>query len=100
MKKLIWIFAVLLVALSFNICWAWQDSFGNEQKRRNSYERSQSLKLDAYGPGVHSNRYGQAVRLKPDGFHVHGEMLKIKPDAYGPGIHMDQYGRPVREVLY
>jgi hypothetical protein len=55
---------------------------------------------DAYGPGVHMNRYGQPVQLKPDFGGVPGEMLKIKPDAYGPGIHMDQYGRPVRETRW
>lgn len=52
---------------------------------------------NAYGPGIHQNRYGQAVTLEPQGGGVPGEELKIKPDTYGPGIHMDQYGRPVRE---
>lgn len=56
------------------------------------------LDPNAYGPGIHSNRYGEAIELVPDGAYAPGEMLRIKPDAYGPGIHMDQYGRPVREV--
>ena len=58
---------------------------------------SDDLQIDAYGPGVHSNRYGQPVRLWPDFGGVPGEYLQIKPNAYGPGVHMDQYGRPVRE---
>jgi len=55
------------------------------------------LKIDAYGPGVHMNQYGQPVKLRPDFGGVPGETLKIQPNAYGPGVHMDQYGRPVRE---
>ena len=55
------------------------------------------IKPNAYGPGVHQNRYGQPVRLVPDFGGVPGEQLQIKTDAYGPGVHMDQYGRPVRE---
>ena len=50
-----------------------------------------------YGSGVHRNRYGQPVELRPDYNYVPGEQLKIKTDAYGLGVHMDQYGRPVRE---
>jgi len=57
----------------------------------------ETLQPNAYGQGVHQNRYGQPVTLEPKGGGVRGEMLQIRPDAYGPGIHMDQYGRPVRE---
>ena len=55
------------------------------------------LKLNAYGLGIHSNKYGQPVILRPDGGGVYGEILQIKEDAYGLGVHSDQYGRPVRE---
>lgn len=58
------------------------------------------LQIDAYGPGIHMNRYGQPVILRPDFGSVPGEYLHIQPDAYGPGIHKDQYGRPVREYPY
>ena len=57
-----------------------------------------TIQPNAYGPGVHSNQYGQPVRLVPDAGAVPGELLRVKPDAYGSGVHMDQYGRPVREV--
>ncbi len=100
MKKVVWIFVVLFVALSFNVCWAWQDSLGNEQSKQDFHESPPTLRPDAYGPGIHSNSYGEAIELVPDGAFAPGETLKIKPDAYGPGIHMDQYGRPVREVPY
>jgi hypothetical protein len=59
--------------------------------------RSESLRPNVYGPGIHQNRYGQPVTLEPQGGGSPGEMLQIKPDAYGLGIHMDQYGRPVKE---
>jgi DNA-directed RNA polymerase subunit H (RpoH/RPB5) len=55
------------------------------------------LTPNAYGLGVHSDRYGRPVKLIPDWGGVPGETLQIKPDAYGPGVHSDQYGRPVRE---
>lgn len=58
------------------------------------------LTPNAYGPGVHSNRYGQPVKLRPDFGGVPGEVLQITPDAYGLGVHSDQYGRPVREYLW
>lgn len=56
-----------------------------------------TIKPDAYGLGVHSNQFGQPIKLVPDFGGVPGERLRIKPNAYGPGVHMDQYGRPVRE---
>lgn len=56
-----------------------------------------SLRPNAYGPGIHQNRFGQPVTLEPQGGGTSGERLQIKPDAYGPGVHMDQYGRPVTE---
>ena len=56
-----------------------------------------SLRPNAYGPGIHQNRYGQPVTLEPQGGGTSGEILQVKPDAYGPGVHMDQYGRPVTE---
>jgi hypothetical protein len=59
---------------------------------------SSALVPNAYGLGVHMNRYGQAVRVRPAWGGVPGEMLRIKPDAYGLGVHMDQYGRPVHEM--
>ena len=58
---------------------------------------SNSLTPNAYGLGIHMNRYGQAVKLAPRWGAVQGEVLRIKPDAYGPGVHSDQYGRPVHE---
>lgn len=62
-----------------------------------SSDNTDVLEPDGYGLGVHKNRYGQPVDIKPDFGHVPGERLEIKTDAYGPGIHSDQYGRPVRE---
>lgn len=61
------------------------------------FVNNHNLKIDAYGPGVHMNSYGQAVILKPDFGGVPGEHLEIRENAYGLGIHSDQYGRPVRE---
>ena len=55
------------------------------------------LEPDAYGMGVHINRFAQPVILKPDFGGVYGEHLEIKTDGYGMGVHSDQYGRPVRE---
>lgn len=96
MKNLI----MLLVFLSFFFAPQAQAWNPNQPNPFSTNKKEAKLKPNAYGYGVHSNRYGQAVRLRPDGHHAHGEMLKIKPDAYGPGIHMDQYGRPVREVPF
>jgi len=56
-----------------------------------------NIGINAYGYGVHSNRFGQAIKLKPDFGYVPGEQLYIQEDAYGFGVHSDQYGRPVRE---
>lgn len=56
-----------------------------------------TLRPNAYGPGVHANQYGQAVTVAPDFGGVPGEVLRLNQNAYGPGVHMDQYGRPVRE---
>ena len=67
------------------------------QRYYNINDFDDGLQIDAYGPGIHMNRYGQPVTLRPDFGGVPGEHLQIQPDAYGPGIHMDQYGRPVRE---
>lgn len=58
---------------------------------------NRSITPNAYGLGIHMNRYGQPVTLTPEGGGAPGERLNITPDAYGPGLHMDQYGRPVRE---
>ncbi len=55
------------------------------------------LIIDGYGLGVHINRYGRAVQLRPDWGGFPGERLEIEEDAYGIGVHSDQYGRPVRE---
>jgi hypothetical protein len=55
---------------------------------------------NAYGPGVHMNRYGAPIIIRPDWGGVPGEVLKLKLDAYGPGVHMDQYGRPAREYSW
>jgi len=74
---------------------------GNAIARRNPYiTNSNGLKVNAYGPGIHMNQYGQAVTLKPDYGGVPGQYLKIKENAYGLGVHMDQYGRPVREYTW
>jgi hypothetical protein len=44
---------------------------------------------DAYGPGVHMDRYGRAVTFgRPD-------VREVEIDAYGPGVHSDEYGRPL-----
>lgn len=71
--------------------------FNTNDSMQQPSRQADSLRPNAYGPDIHSNRYGQAVTLEPQGGGVPGEQLQIKPDAYGPGIHMDQYGRPVRE---
>lgn len=63
-------------------------------------QQNDILEIDAYGPGIHANRYGQPVTLWPDFGSIPGEYLEIKPDAYGPGIHSDQYDRPVREYSW
>jgi hypothetical protein len=55
------------------------------------------LNINGYGLGVHSNRFGQPVKLWPDFGGVPGEFLQIGENTYGPSIHSDQYGRPVRE---
>lgn len=55
------------------------------------------LEIDAFGPDVHMNQYGQPVILKPDWGGVPREYLEIESNGYGLGVHIDQYGRPVRE---
>jgi hypothetical protein len=69
----------------------------NLSYKHNSAVPTSPLKLNAYGLGVHQNRYGQPVQLRPDFGGVYGEKLEITPNAYGLGVHKDQYGRPVRE---
>ena len=59
--------------------------------------KGSAIKINAYGYGVHSNRFGQPIKLRPDFGYVPGEQLYIQEDAYGFGVHSDQYGRPVRE---
>jgi len=56
-----------------------------------------NIGINTYGYGLHSNRFGQAIKLRPDFGYVPGEQLSIREDAYGFGVHSDQYGRPVRE---
>lgn len=56
-----------------------------------------NIGINTYGYGVHSNRFGQPIKLRPDFGYVSGEKLHIQEDAYGLGVHSDQYGRPVRE---
>lgn len=56
-----------------------------------------NIGIDAYGYGVHSNRFAQPIKLRPDFGYVPGEQLHIQEDAYGLGVHADQYGRPVKE---
>lgn len=73
---------------------------GSAISQNNPYVSANRLQLNAYGPGIHMNQYGQAVTLKPDFGGVPGEYLKITEDAYGLGVHMDQYGRPVREYSW
>jgi len=78
---------------------------GYSNNHHQSYDSSSTIVVDncsvltpdGYGPGIHINRYGQPVELKPDFGAVPGEHLEIKTDACGPGIHCDQYGRAVRE---
>ena len=72
-------------------------SFQNIEPSGSGFDSYNGLKPNAYGLGVHMNRYGQPVTLRPDFGGVYGEQLQIEQDAYGLGIHMDQYGRPVRE---
>jgi hypothetical protein len=47
------------------------------------------LKKDAYGLGVHSDRYGRPWKSEPG--------QELKKDAYGLGVHADQYGRPIEQ---
>ncbi|MBN2512537.1 MAG: hypothetical protein JXB18_06325 [Sedimentisphaerales bacterium] len=75
-----------------------------QQQQHSGYTQDFSstggLTPNAYGFGVHSNQYGQPIRLRPDYGYVPGETLQIKENAYGLGVHSDQYGRPVREYPY
>lgn len=71
-----------------------QQLYGDNWLQVDDYE---ILQPDAYGLGVHKNRYGQAVTVRPDFGGVPGERLELELDAYGPGVHKDQYGRPVKE---
>lgn len=43
---------------------------------------------NAYGPGVHADRYGRTFHTDPN--------VRITPNALGPGIGVDQYGRPTK----
>ena len=69
-----------------------------QRQRRRIYE-DPAISEDVYGPGIHQDRYGRAVRYEvigqPD---VDTTFVRVKPNAYGPGVHMDQYGRAVRTV--
>jgi len=69
----------------------------NNEIRINQVSSFPILKINAYGFGVHADRFGRPITLRPDFGAVQGEYLEIKPDAYGFGVHSDQYGRPVRE---
>jgi len=76
----------------------------NRQKKTSTSNTKQPtsnssiIKPNAYGLNVHSNQYGQAIKLVPDYGNIRNEQLNIKQDAYGKDIHSDQYGRPVRAV--
>ncbi len=106
MKNLLLVVGLFVLVISLAGCRGLGQSVGvalRQQTIKETYSPvslggpSNSLQIDAYGLGVHMNRYGQAVRLRPDFGAVPGELLQITPDAYGLGVHMDQYGRPVRE---
>lgn len=73
--------------ITFLICSAWGSQAG-------AFEGE-----NAYGPGVHMDRYGRAVQFRDEaGGMVRG---RINRDRYGPGVSADEFGRPVRaEVLH
>lgn len=48
---------------------------------------------NAYGPGVHADRYGRAFHFDHGAGRPGG---RVKIDAYGPGVHQDETGRAVR----
>ena len=91
-------------AISDGTWWVFKTTArGAANKQNNPYisgpvtTSGSNIGIDTYGYGVHSNRYGQPIKLIPDFGYVPGEQLHIKEDAYGHGVHSDQYGRPVRE---
>ena len=51
---------------------------------------------DAYGPGIHQDRYGRAFEFQTDDGNALPPGVRVRPNAYGPGVGADQYGRPVR----
>lgn len=51
---------------------------------------------NAYGPGLHADRYGRPFQFQTDDGQVVPGWVNVQPDGYGPGIGRDQYGRPVR----
>ena len=59
------------------------------------YSNSTIKKENAYGPGIHMDQYGRAVKIQPKSHSSSDPFLKIKENTYGDRSHSDQYGRPV-----
>jgi len=88
-------YCILVICLATTI-WINGCALG-ESNRQIVTDDLEVLEPDGYGLGIHKNRYGQPVIVRPDWGYVPGERLDIKIDAYGLGVHSDQYGRPIRE---
>jgi hypothetical protein len=94
MKKALFAFVILTVAISIASCYSTippkYDSYQDPSVRY-------GVKPNAYGLGVNSDIYGRPSTYRTQD----GEPLSpifynnVRRNAYGPGIHMDQFGRPV-----
>lgn len=52
--------------------------------------------VNAYGPGLHADRYGRPFQFQTDDGQAVPGWVKVQPNGYGLGVGMDEYGRPVR----
>jgi hypothetical protein len=95
MKKMLMLTLFLIFGLAFlQIVFAWQNK-DYEDMAPNSEGLLGPYRIDAYGPGIHSDATGRPFHWETeDGQTIRLE--KVKPDVYGPGVGMDEYGRPVR----
>lgn len=80
----------------FTGCAAFDQALTQPYQQQPTYY-GQTIRPNAYGPGVNSDQYG-----RPQTYYLQdGQQLSpifqggVQQNAYGPGVGMDQFGRPV-----
>lgn len=77
-----------------NKSYAFREAYGPSQT--NGIKPMGPIKIDAYGPGLHSDATGRSFTFRTqDGQKTYGP---VQLDGYGLGVHTDQYGRPVYAI--